>query len=137
MIFFYVILLAVSLWLIWRGIVEDAPVAVLAFAVIATAGAFGLYHETRPEVLAQHQAEDLAEAKAQAAKELRETTPHVIRQADGCKVYTWKGGDGRYHYFTRCPSTTSTESSWETCTTSGKTRTCKTNVETVPTENSK
>lgn len=46
------------------------------------------------------------------ALEHREQTPHVVREADGCKVYAFKSGD-RYHYFTRCPdSTATTESSY-------------------------
>jgi hypothetical protein len=36
-----------------------------------------------------------------AEQERRNAIPHVIREADGCKVYAWKGGDS-YHYFTRC-----------------------------------
>lgn len=66
-----------------------------------------------------------------AERERREQTPHVIREADGCKVYAFKSGD-RYHYFTRCPdSRTSTESSWEECRQSGKTRTCETKTEAI------
>ena len=53
-----------------------------------------------------------ASERAKAALELRESTPHVVREADGCKVYAFKSV-GRYHYFTRCPdSTTTTESSY-------------------------
>lgn len=66
-----------------------------------------------------------------AERERREQTPHVIREADGCKVYAFKSGD-RYHYFTRCPdSRTTTENSWEVCSQSGKTRTCKTETESI------
>lgn len=69
--------------------------------------------------------------RERAEKERREQTPHVIREADGCKVYAFKSGD-RYHYFTRCKnSKTSTESSWEECRQSGKTRTCETKTETI------
>lgn len=39
-------------------------------------------------------------------------TPHVIRQADGCKVYAFKDA-GSIHYFTRCPeSIVTTERTW-------------------------
>lgn len=55
-----------------------------------------------------------ASMAAAAQAEQRERTPHVVREADGCKVYAFKDG-GRYHYFTRCPMVTSTESSWEVC----------------------
>lgn len=69
--------------------------------------------------------------RQRAEREWREQTPHVIREADGCKVYAFKPGD-RYHYFTRCPdSRTSTESSWEECRQSGKTRGCETKTETI------
>jgi hypothetical protein len=46
--------------------------------------------------------------KAEAAK--RRATPHVIREADGCKVYAFE--TDREHYFTRCGSTVSTETNW-------------------------
>ena len=74
---------------------------------------------------------DQSEGNQQMKRERREQTPHVIREADGCKVYAFKSGD-RYHYFTRCPdSRTTTESSWEACSQSGKNRTCKTETESI------
>lgn len=52
-------------------------------------------------------------------------TPHVIREADGCKVYAFEDNN-LTHYFTRCPdSKTVTEGVREECHSSGKTRTCK------------
>jgi hypothetical protein len=44
--------------------------------------------------------------RATAEEHKREATPHVVREADGCKVYAWKdsGGTGTTHYFTRCPN---------------------------------
>lgn len=48
-------------------------------------------------------------------KEAREAQPHVIREADGCKVYAFKSS-GSLHYFTRCPANTTTERTYtETC----------------------
>ncbi|MEX3764494.1 hypothetical protein [Paraburkholderia phenoliruptrix] len=44
------------------------------------------------------------------ARERADATPHVIREADGCKVYAFKSGD--WHYFTRCGSTVTTERNW-------------------------
>lgn len=41
-------------------------------------------------------------ARAEAEQKARET-PHVVREADGCKVYAFERG-GRDHYFTRCNS---------------------------------
>lgn len=42
-----------------------------------------------------------------AAQAAADAQPHVIREADGCKVYAFKSGD--WHYFTRCPNTVTTE----------------------------
>lgn len=114
---------------VWRN--EGAAVIPMLVCLCATAAsAFWSYRGTTPE----HMAEIEAEEKARRAAEVREQTPHVIREADGCKVYAFKSGD-RYHYFTRCPiSQTTTESSWETCVTAGKTRTCKTNTESIATQ---
>ena len=38
--------------------------------------------------------------RAIAERERQEATPHVVREADGCKVYAFKAQE-RYHYFTR------------------------------------
>jgi hypothetical protein len=48
--------------------------------------------------------------RATAEDHKREATPHVVREADGCKVYAWKDGNGtgKTHYFTRCPNATVT-----------------------------
>lgn len=59
------------------------------------------YNRDTPE---QAAAKEAAEAAARVVRE----TPHVIREADGCKVYEFEA-QGRNHYFTRCPATTSTE----------------------------
>ncbi|MDR6389205.1 hypothetical protein [Paraburkholderia phenoliruptrix] len=40
------------------------------------------------------------------AQERADATPHIIREADGCKVYAFKSGD--WHYFTRCDDGTVT-----------------------------
>lgn len=54
-------------------------------------------------------------AAQQAAERLKRETPHVIREADGCKVYAFESG-GRDHFFTRCPASTDTETTWtENC----------------------
>jgi hypothetical protein len=49
--------------------------------------------------------------RAQEAQKRADETPHVIREADGCKVYAFKSGDN-WHYFTRCGSTVTTERNW-------------------------
>lgn len=49
-------------------------------------------------------------------------TPHVIREADGCKVYAFESG-GNNHFFTRCATETTTERHYsESC---GKNQTCQ------------
>jgi hypothetical protein len=84
----------------------DHPVLYwLQWPVIIALCCFGVYKCNTSEWYKADQARDAAQARAEA-------TPHVIREADGCKVYAFKAGD-RTHYFTRCPdSKTSTESSW-------------------------
>lgn len=71
------------------------------------------------------------EVDIERAKEAQyNATPHVIREADGCKVYTFKAGE-KWHYFTRCQATTVTEAhSDEKC---GKNKVCDTQ-ETITTE---
>ncbi|MBU9378737.1 hypothetical protein [Burkholderia gladioli] len=54
---------------------------------------------------------------AQAAAD---ATPHVIREADGCKVYAFRA-DSNWHYFTRCPDgTVTTERNWTESRRQGK-----------------
>lgn len=66
---------------------------------------------TSPESIAQRK----ADAAQQIAQRRANETPHVVREADGCKVYAFLSGD-RYHYFTRCPdSRTTTDRSWDEC----------------------
>ncbi|MFP3686296.1 hypothetical protein SB847_21565, partial [Bacillus sp. SIMBA_026] len=48
----------------------------------------------------------------QRAQDAADAKPHVIREADGCKVYAFKAGDN-WHYFTRCgDGTVTTERNW-------------------------
>lgn len=73
-----------------------------------------------------------ASLREKQAQDRANETPHVIREADGCKVYAFLGGDGLYHYFTRCPdSKTTTESSYQECHTNGKTQSCNTLTENI------
>ncbi|MEX3935064.1 hypothetical protein AB4Y32_25280 [Paraburkholderia phymatum] len=76
----------------------------LMWLVIVIACLFGVYKCTSSDwYTAQQRAEE-----AQAAADAR---PHVIREADGCKVYAFKSGSD-WHYFTRCGSEVSTERNW-------------------------
>lgn len=72
-----------------------------ALATIALVVSTITYCESRPEAVAERQ--------RIRAEEARLAQPHVIREADGCKVYGWK--DGSWHYFTRCsvPGTVTTD----------------------------
>lgn len=71
--------------------------------------------------------------RKEAERKAAESRPHVIREADGCKVYAFKL-DARWHYFTRCPNaSTTTDSPYTVCTGSGKTRSCKTKTESIET----
>lgn len=60
---------------------------------------------TKSCVDSQWYSDQQAEFKAQKRAA---ATPHVIREADGCKVYAFASA-GRTHYFTRCGSTVTTE----------------------------
>lgn len=113
----------------WRlFMVNREPSWASAFLVGAITFGYWSYLGTTPE----HLAEVAADKRAAQERERREKTPHVIREADGCKVYAWKGGDGKYHYFTRCPnSQTSTTRSYTECTGTGKTRSCREKSETI------
>lgn len=80
---------AFFLWATWaciRTCEDDRRWTIGCFAV-AVLFAYFSYQGTTPAHLAEVAAED----KARAAREERERTPHVIREADGCKVYAWKG----------------------------------------------
>lgn len=55
-----------------------------------------------------------------------QATPHVVKEADGCKVYAFVS-EGRMHYFTRCPNSS-------TVTESSKSVSCGKNCTTVETE---
>jgi hypothetical protein len=68
------------------------------------------------------------EAEARARQ-----TPHVIREADGCKVYAFERG-GVEHYFTRCGEQVSTERNYKEACGKGCT---KQKQETIVTEGNK
>lgn len=65
-----------------------------------------------------YQAEERVKEAARAVQDKADATPHVIREADGCKVYAFKAG--QWHYFTRCEGGTITESHHTETTGSGK-----------------
>jgi hypothetical protein len=67
-----------------------------------------------------------AERAAQAA---RDREPRVVREADGCKVYTFKSGD-HWHFFTRCPGE---QTSTDTARTVRQGKTSRTEYSTIET----
>jgi hypothetical protein len=54
-----------------------------------------------------------AAAESDAREKVLKSAPYVIREADGCKVYTFWSED-RWHYFTKCGNSVTTDSSWTT-----------------------
>lgn len=83
----------------------------LGVAVISTV----TYCETRPERIAWRKAKVEAEVEA----ERRARIPHVIREADGCKVYAFTAGS-KEHYFTRCAGMVTTDRNYEVKKSCGK-----------------
>ncbi|MBD1412871.1 MULTISPECIES: hypothetical protein [Burkholderia] len=78
------------------------------WVLIAGACVFGVYSCANSDWYRESE-------RAEAARRHAEETPHVIREADGCKVYAFKSGEN-WHFFTRCGSTVTTERSWsESC----------------------
>lgn len=119
-----IILWAISAMLVWGACKAFNDWETFAgFMLLGIAAGLALwgYHEAKPQT-----AIDRAEERRQkAAKEEADKQPRVVREADGCKVYAFKSGD-RWHYFTRCPNAhTVTDTAYEQCTGSGKSRSCK------------
>jgi hypothetical protein len=98
------IIIAVILMLL-----EHAFTAVL-FMLVALVSVI-TYCENRPEKIAERRAE--AEAARRAA------IPHVIREADGCKVYEFTAY-GKTHFFTRCADSVTTDRNYEVKKSCGK-----------------
>lgn len=76
----------------------------------------------------------LKDMQEKKERQLIMETPHIIREADGCKVYEFIA-DGSTHYFTRClDGATSIERTYEECRQIGKTRSCDQKSEIIKTE---
>ncbi|RQZ76439.1 hypothetical protein DF052_00350 [Burkholderia glumae] len=74
---------------------------------------WGVFSDGAKRAMERDRARDRAQAAADA-------TPHVIREADGCKVYAFRA-DSNWHYFTRCPDgTVTTERNWTESRRQGK-----------------
>jgi len=102
----------------------DRLKSALAWIVVLGLFCWGVWAIVFSESAQQHQRE-------QIAQEAADRKPHVVREADGCKVYAFLS-EGRWHYFTRCPaSQTTTESNWQECHLVGKFNSCTTKTETI------
>lgn len=119
-------ILAFIAWVLFTDEYECHWMLGLLFSVASFFCGSAAWNESKPERIAAHAAEKAAQEALRKANE----TPHVIREADGCKVYAFLSGD-RYHYFTRCKDQTTTDTSWEECRQSGKSRICETKTESV------
>lgn len=76
----------------------------LVFVALCALAVFGIQSCSNSDWYRASEREKIAQERADA-------TPHVIRQADGCKVYAFKSGD--WHYFTRCgDGNITTERNW-------------------------
>lgn len=76
-----------------------------------------------------HQEREAERRKVELARE----TPHVIKEAEGCKVYEFERF-GKRHYFTRCGTDhVVTQTAQEECRSHGKTRHCETVYEDIET----
>ena len=120
---------ALCVWVAFKAFNDDEGFGALMLLGIAFGfGSWG-YHEANPQTAIDRATEERQMAEQRAANE----TPHVVREADGCKVYAFLSVD-KWHYFTKCPnSQVTTDSTYTECTGSGKTRSCKDKVETIVT----
>lgn len=126
MVIGFIIGIVIALILLWANGEGALPETVLTLALV-----IGVVSCNRSEWYQEGERQRDAE---QAAKDKAEATPRVIREADGCKVYTFKAG-GHWHYYTRCASSTVTESHRTESTGSGKTRKDVDVVETISQSN--
>ncbi len=102
-------ILALALAVAWLAVLYfwDGDGAIFVLLVVVACWSMWHWRDT-PEEKAAKWAQEAAQRRARE-------TPHVVREADGCKVYAFERG-GRDHYFTRCPATTDTETTWkESC----------------------
>ena len=122
--YFLLIMLGIVLagLLYWAYVEEFLPTLIFLLVVlggVVSCNQSEWYQSGQREADARHEAQEKVEA-----------TPHVIREADGCKVYAFKSG-GLYHYFTRCPEGTTTEGHHQETTGSGKNARTKDVSETI------
>lgn len=92
---------ACILWVVFY-FMEKEVLCILAFLCFCASGVTSCGES---DWYKQHQ-------KESAEEDRKNAIPHVIREFDGCKVYAFE--TDREHYFTRCGSTVTTETNWET-----------------------
>lgn len=118
--------------LAWKS---DQYKAMAAFLLAAAVFGYFGYTTSRPEYIAKQEADERRRVAAEQAQDLRDRTPHVIREFEGCKVYQFKLGD-KWPIVTRCPGDrTVTDRPFETCHTEGSGKTarkvCEQHVESI------
>ena len=108
---FFILLLCVipPLVFIYKQIGDIIPIIILFLSYVALLGIIFLFTNTDLET------ERNTRYNQERLQRTANEKPHVIREADGCKVYTFLVGD-RYQFFTRCKDgNVSTENNWKEC----------------------
>lgn len=132
----YVILtLSALLFIIaYKAFKENFMTLGIVFSLVAIVSTVVSYYISLPETKERYE-NNMRERKEQIEKD---KNPHVIREADGCKVYQFLGDNSKWYYFTRCENSSTVTSSPHTeCQLVGKVNTCKdvsTNIETSTTK---
>ena len=103
---------------------------ILSFSGLGLFCFYNSYNQALPETRAR---EELEEKKRKEQIE-KDKIPYVIREVDGCKVYTFSDGS-KWHYFTRCENShTVTDTAQKECKLVGEVNSCKeyfTSIETT------
>ena len=128
-----------NLWLILVGVIASAIIyaawkcAALADLAVIFLIAVGIASCNQSDWYQEGLKED---AMLLAKQAQYDATPRVVREVDGCKVYTFKG-NGNWHFFTKCgeKTTTDTTHTYE-CGTPKNRKTC-TKIESITMENVK
>jgi hypothetical protein len=79
---------------------HEAAVSIVKGIAVVGITVFGMHSCFNSDWMKETERRNAAQAAADAQ-------PRVIREVDGCKVYTFKSGD--WHYFTRCGEVVTTE----------------------------
>lgn len=118
-------LVGIILWACYEGTLFETLITLFILGAVVSCNQSNWWEESERQRVVE-----------QAAKDRADATPRVIREADGCKVYTFKAGE-HWHYFTRCATSTTTESHRTETTGSGKNRKSTDVAETITTDGAK